>query len=44
MVIVISNDRRIMHTVNSRRQNFWLGAAVGGLSSAGLALAFWKLF
>jgi Mn2+/Fe2+ NRAMP family transporter len=44
MVIVISNDRRIMHTVNSRRQNFWLGAAVGGLSSAGLALLFWRLF
>jgi Mn2+/Fe2+ NRAMP family transporter len=43
-VIVLSNDRRIMHTVNTRMENFWLGAAIGGLSSAGLALAVWKLF
>jgi Mn2+/Fe2+ NRAMP family transporter len=43
LVMILSNDRRIMHTVNTRMQNFWLGAAIGGLSSAGLALVVWKL-
>ena len=35
-ILVISNDRRIMRTVNSRWQNFWLGAAAGGVAAAGL--------
>jgi len=42
-VIVLSNDRRVMHTVNTRWQNFWLGAATGGLVAAGLASLVWKI-
>jgi len=33
-----------MRTTNSGWQNFWLGAAVGGLISAALVLLFWKMF
>jgi hypothetical protein len=35
-ILMISNDRRIMRTVNTRWQNFWLGAATGGAAAAGL--------
>jgi Mn2+/Fe2+ NRAMP family transporter len=35
-ILLISNDRRIMRTVNTRWQNFWLGAATGGAAAAGL--------
>jgi len=41
-ILLLSNDRRVMQTVNSRWQNFWLGAAAGGLSSATLLLFWWK--
>jgi Mn2+/Fe2+ NRAMP family transporter len=44
LMMVLSNDRRIMHTVNTRMQNFWLGAAIGGLVAAGLTLLWWKFF
>lgn len=30
-ILVLSNDRRIMRTTNSHWQNFWIGAASGGL-------------
>ncbi len=30
-ILMLSNDRRIMRTTNSRWQNFWIGAASGGL-------------
>ena len=43
-ILLLSNDRRIMRTTNSGWQNFWLGAAVGGLISAALVLLFWKMF
>ncbi len=33
-ILWIANDRRIMTTTNSRWQNFWLGAAVGGMIAA----------
>jgi Mn2+/Fe2+ NRAMP family transporter len=39
-ILLLSNDRRVMRTVNSRAQNFWIGAAAGGLSATGLLL-FW---
>jgi Mn2+/Fe2+ NRAMP family transporter len=40
-ILVLSNDRRVMKTTNSRWQNFWLGAAVGGvIAAAGLWLWF----
>ncbi len=42
-VLIIANDRRIVHTTNRRSQNFWIGAAVGGLVSAALVLLWWKI-
>jgi Mn2+/Fe2+ NRAMP family transporter len=42
-ILVVSNDRRIMHTVNTRWQNFWIGAAAGGMFAVGLLFAWWKL-
>jgi Mn2+/Fe2+ NRAMP family transporter len=43
-ILLISNDRRIMRTVNSRWENFWLGAATGGAAAAGLIFMRYKLF
>ena len=43
-ILMISNDRRIMRTVNTRWQNFWVGAAAGGAAAAGLIYACFKLF
>lgn len=40
-ILVISRDRRIMITTNSRSQNFWIGAAIGGLLAAGIVYAWW---
>jgi hypothetical protein len=37
-ILIISNDRRIMHTTNTRSENFWIGAAAGGSGAATLAL------
>jgi Mn2+/Fe2+ NRAMP family transporter len=42
-MLILSNDRRVMHTTNSRWQNFWLGAAIGGLVAAGLTMLWWKV-
>ena len=35
-ILWLANDRRVMQTTNSRWQNFWLGAAVGGMIAANL--------
>lgn len=35
-VLLVANDRRIMRTVNTRWQNFWVGAATGGAAAATL--------
>jgi Mn2+/Fe2+ NRAMP family transporter len=43
-ILVLSNDRRIMRTTNSRSENFWIGACAGALCSAELIWLFWKLF
>jgi len=43
-ILLISNDRRIMCTVNNRWQNFWLGAAAGGTAAAGLIYMRYALF
>ena len=43
-ILLISNDRRIMRTVNTRWQNFWLGAATGGTAAAGLIYLRYKVF
>jgi len=42
-ILWISNDRRIMGTTNTRRQNFWLGAAVGGMVAANLVFVAMEL-
>lgn len=42
-ILVISNDRRIMRTVNTRWENFWIGGACGGLVAAGILLLITKL-
>jgi Mn2+/Fe2+ NRAMP family transporter len=43
-ILIISNDRRIMRTTNTRWQNFWVGAATGGSAAATLAYLGTKLF
>ncbi len=35
-ILMVSNDRRIMRTTNTRWQNFWIGAAAGGSGTATL--------
>lgn len=42
-ILAISRDRRVMITTNSRSQNFWIGAAIGGLLAAGLVYAWWAV-
>ncbi len=42
-ILVLSNDRRIMRTTNTVGQNFWIGAAIGGLISAGATWIWWSL-
>lgn len=42
-ILLLSNDRRVMRTTNSRWQNFWFGAAIGGPAAAALLLAWWKM-
>jgi Mn2+/Fe2+ NRAMP family transporter len=34
-ILILSNDRRVMQTINTRAQNFWLGAAIGALVASG---------
>jgi Mn2+/Fe2+ NRAMP family transporter len=42
-IILLSNDRRVMRTVNSRGQNFWLGAAAGCLAMTQLLWLWWTI-
>jgi Mn2+/Fe2+ NRAMP family transporter len=42
-ILILANDRRIVRTVNTRAQNFWIGGAAGALTSAAVLLAWWKL-
>jgi Mn2+/Fe2+ NRAMP family transporter len=42
-ILIISNDRRVMRTVNTRWQNFWIGAATGGMVAVGLTYVVWKM-
>jgi Mn2+/Fe2+ NRAMP family transporter len=42
-IVWLANDRRVMQTVNTRWQNFWIGAAAGGLVAAQLLWAWWAL-
>ncbi len=43
LILIVSNDRRIMHTTNSWWQNFWVGAATGGSAAATLAYIVTRL-
>jgi Mn2+/Fe2+ NRAMP family transporter len=40
-ILLLSNDRRVMKTTNSRWQNFWIGAACGALGAAELLWLWW---
>jgi len=40
-IVWLANDRRVMVTVNSRWQNFWIGAAAGGLVAAQALWVWW---
>jgi len=42
-ILTVSRDRRIMITTNTRAQNFWIGAAIGGLVAAGALAVWWNL-
>ena len=42
-ILLVSNDRRIMRTTNSRPQNFWIGAGIGALVSVGLLMFWWRI-
>jgi Mn2+/Fe2+ NRAMP family transporter len=42
-IVWLANDRRVMRTVNSAWQNFWIGAAAGGLVAAQLLWAWWAI-
>jgi len=42
-ILFLSNDRRVMHTTNTRLQNFWFGAAIGALTGCSMLLMVWKL-
>jgi len=42
--LVLANDRRVMRTVNSFGENFWIGAAAGGMCAAVGVFAWMKLF
>ena len=40
-ILLLSNDRRIMRTTNTRYRNFWIGAAIGGVLAAELLWLWW---
>jgi Mn2+/Fe2+ NRAMP family transporter len=42
-VLIVSNDRRVMHTTNTRWENFWVGAATGGSAAATLVYLLGRL-
>ena len=43
-ILIVSNDRRIMKTTNTRLENFWVGAAAGGSAAATLWYLATKFF
>ncbi len=43
-ILMVSNDRRIMRTTNTRAQNFWIGAAAGGSAASTLVYLFTSVF
>jgi Mn2+/Fe2+ NRAMP family transporter len=43
-ILIISNDRRVMRTTNTRLQNFWVGAATGGAAAATIIYLWMQVF
>lgn len=43
-VLIVSNDRRIVRTTNTRWQNFWVGAAAGGVAAAAGIFVWMEVF
>jgi Mn2+/Fe2+ NRAMP family transporter len=43
-ILILSNDRRVMQTTNTRWQNFWCGGAIGALVVCSLLLVWRKAF
>ena len=43
-ILIISNDRRVMITPNTRLQNFWVGAATGGAAAATIIYLWMQVF
>ncbi len=43
-ILTLSNDRRVMHTTNTKYQNFWMGAAIGLLIAVAGLWGFWSMF
>jgi Mn2+/Fe2+ NRAMP family transporter len=41
-ILLVSNDRRVMRTINGWWQNFWIGASIGAIITAALILFWWK--
>lgn len=41
-ILIVANDRRVMRTANTVWQNFWIGAAAGGVVASALAWALWR--
>jgi Mn2+/Fe2+ NRAMP family transporter len=42
-ILLLSNDRRIMRTTNTKYQNFWIGASIGLLIAIAGLWVFWSL-
>lgn len=42
-ILVLSNDRRVIRTTNTKWQNFWIGACAGGLIAVELAWLWWSI-
>jgi len=42
-ILLLSNNRRVMQTTNTRAQNFWMGAVIGALLAAGGWFLLWQL-
>jgi len=43
-ILLLSNNRRVMHTMNTRAQNFWLGVVISALVASGALMLGWSVF
>ena len=42
-ILLLSNNRRVMHTTNTRAQNFWMGAVISALLASGALMLGWTM-